>query len=86
MWRPKTCQIAALLRDFAHMGLISYHRAGAAKRQARAALRVSRRLSGALGEVRDQNEELVEVVERQAAVIEQLEQEVDELRTRLEDR
>lgn len=86
MWRPKACQIAGLLRDFAHVGLISYHRAGVAKRQARAALRASRRLSGALGEVRDQNEELVAVVERQAAVIEQLEQEVDELRTRLEDR
>ncbi len=68
------------------MGLISYHRAGVAKRQARAALRASRRLSGALGKVRDQNEELVEVVERQAAMTEQLEQELDELRARLEDR
>ena len=65
------------------MGLISYHRAGVAKRQARAALRASRRLSSALGEVRDQNEE---VVERQAAMTEQLEQELDELRTRVEDR
>lgn len=52
----------------------------------RAALRASRRLSGALGEVREQNEELVEVVERQAAMIEQLERELDELRARLEER
>ena len=37
------------------MGFISYHRAGVAKRQARAAIRASRRLGGALDGVRAQN-------------------------------
>jgi hypothetical protein len=74
------------LRDFGHMGLISYHRAGVAKRQARAAMRASRRLSDELDGVRDQNEELVDVVKRQAAMIEELERQLDELRARLEDR
>jgi methyl-accepting chemotaxis protein len=46
----------------------------------------SRRLSDELDGVRDQNEELVEVVERQAAMIEELERQMDELRARLEDR
>jgi len=68
------------------MGLICYHRAGVAKRQARAAMRASRRLSDEVGEVRVQNEELVEVVERQAAIIEELERQMDDFRARLEDR
>jgi predicted RNase H-like nuclease (RuvC/YqgF family) len=66
------------------MWLISYHRAGVAKRQARAALGASRRLRGAVEDIRDQNEQLVDVVERQAATIEQLELELGELRARLE--
>jgi hypothetical protein len=60
------------------MGLISCHRAGVAKRQARAAMRASRRLSRPR-----QNEELVEVVERQALMIEDLERQLDELRATL---
>jgi hypothetical protein len=73
-------------RDFSCVGFISYHRAGVAKRQARAAIRASRRLGGALDGVRAQNEQLIEVVDRQAAVIERLERELGDLRTRLEDR
>ena len=67
------------------MGFISYHRAGVAKRQARAAIRASRRLGGALDDVRAQNEQLIEVVERQAAVIERLERELGDLRARLDE-
>ena len=79
-------QVAARLRDSRHMGMISYHRAGVAKRQARAAMRASRRLRAEVDGVRDRNEELVEVVERQAVMIEELERQLDELRSRLEDR
>ena len=68
------------------MGFISYHRAGVAKRHAGAALRASRRLGGALDDVQPQNEQLIEVVDRQAAGIERLERELGDLRTRLDDR
>jgi hypothetical protein len=44
------------------VGLISYHKAGVAKRQARAAMRASQQLGGALRDVRSQNEQLIEVV------------------------
>lgn len=73
------------MRDSGHMGLISCQRARVGKRQARAATRTSRRLSGALDEVRHENQGLVEVFERQAAMVEELERQLDELRTRLED-
>jgi hypothetical protein len=49
------------------MGLIYYHRAGVAKRQARAAIRASRRLEGALGDVEAENERLAGLVERRLA-------------------
>ena len=82
----RPCQEGPAGRDFSCMGFISYHRAGVAKRHARAALRASRRLGGSLDEVRAQNEQLIEVVERQAEVIERLERELGDLRTRLDDR
>jgi hypothetical protein len=43
------------------VGLISYHRAGVAKRQARAAIRVSRQLGCALSDVQSENEQLSEI-------------------------
>ena len=68
------------------MGFISYHRAGVANRQARAAIRASRRSADGLKDVRAQNERLIGAVEGQAAVIERLEREMGDLRTRLHDR
>jgi hypothetical protein len=68
------------------MGLISYHRAGVAKRQARAAIRASRRLGGELRDVQLQNEHLLEIVERQAAAIERLERERGDVGSRIEER
>lgn len=60
------------------MGLISYHRAGVTKRQARAAIRASRRLSGAFRDVEAQNEQLMAMVDQQNAMIERLERELDD--------
>lgn len=68
------------------MGFISYHRAGVAKRQARAAVRASRRIGDALQDVQSRNDELIELVNRQAGMIERLETELEELRQRIEDR
>ena len=68
------------------MGLISYHRAGVAKRRGRAAMCASRRLGRELREVQLQNEQLIEIVKRQAAVIERLERELGDLRSRIEQR
>lgn len=68
------------------MGLISYHRAGVAKRQARAAIRASRQLGRALSDVQSENEQLSEIVARQDEMIARLEREVDELRRRLDAR
>ena len=51
------------------------------------AMRASRHLSdGTLDEVRSENEELVEGVERRAAIVEELEGRLDELRGRLAER
>jgi predicted RNase H-like nuclease (RuvC/YqgF family) len=66
------------------MGLISYHRAGVAKRQARAAIRATRQLGGELTDVRSQNEQLTEIVARQDEMIARLESEVEDLRRRLD--
>ncbi len=68
------------------MGLISYHRAGAAQRQARAAVSASRRIGDALNDVQAQNEQLNELVNQQAEMIERLETELGELRRRIEER
>jgi hypothetical protein len=65
--------------DFLGMGFISYHRAGVAKRQARAAIRATRELGDELEGVNSQSERLMEIVERQAEMIERLEQELDDL-------
>jgi predicted RNase H-like nuclease (RuvC/YqgF family) len=67
------------------MGFISYHSAGVAKRQARAAIRASRRLGDALEDVQAQNDDLNELVNRQAETIERLEAELAELRPRIEE-
>ena len=68
------------------MGLISYHRAGVAQRQARAAVRASRRIGDALNDVKAQNEQLNALVNQQAEMIERLETELGELRRRIEER
>lgn len=68
------------------MGLISYHRAGVAQRQARVAVRASRRIGDALNDVEAQNEQLNELVNQQAEMIERLETELGELRRRIEER
>ena len=65
------------------MGLIFYHPAGVAKRQAGPALRRSRRLCGALRDGRAQNDELRGLVELQADLIDRLGHELDELRRRV---
>jgi hypothetical protein len=72
--------------DSPRMGLISYHRAGVAQRQARAAVRASRRIGDALNDVQAQNEQLNELVNQQAEMIERLETELGELRRRIEER
>jgi len=68
------------------MGFISYHRAGVAKRQARAAIRATRDLGDELEGVYSQSERLTEIVEQQSEMIERLEQELDDLRGRLDAR
>ena len=68
------------------MGLISYHRAGVAERQASAAVRASRRIGDALQDVQSPNDHLIELVNQQAEMIERLETERDELRQRGADR
>ncbi len=68
------------------MGLISYHRAGVAKRRASAAIRASRELRGELGDVQSQNEQLIEIVERQDEMIDLLEREAHDLHRRLDTR
>jgi methyl-accepting chemotaxis protein len=68
------------------MGLISYHRAGVAQRQARAAVRASHQIGDALNDVRAQNEQLNELVNQHAEMIERLEAELGELRRRIEER
>jgi methyl-accepting chemotaxis protein len=68
------------------MGLISYHRAGVAQRQARSAVRASRRIGDALDDVQAQNEQLNELVNQQAEMIERLETELGELRRQIEER
>ena len=67
------------------MSLISYHRAGW-QRQARAAGGASRRIGDALNDVEAQNEQLNELVNQQAEMIERLETELGELRRRIEQR
>lgn len=68
------------------MGLISYHRAGVAQRHARAAVRASRRIGDALNDVEAQIEQLNELVNQQAEMIERVETELGELRRRIEER
>jgi predicted RNase H-like nuclease (RuvC/YqgF family) len=64
--------------------LISYHRAGVAKRKARAAMRATRQLNSVLQGVEARNEELEQIVAHQASTIAWLEQELDELHRRIE--
>ncbi|MGO9790689.1 MAG: hypothetical protein ACLP8S_14720 [Solirubrobacteraceae bacterium] len=72
--------------DFPRMGFISYHRACVAKRQARAAIHATRELGDELEGVYSRSERLIEIVEHQSEMIERLEQELDHLRGRLDDR
>ncbi len=68
------------------MGLISYHRAGVAKRKAHAAYRATRELGDEMAGVYSQSERVMEIVEYQSEMIERLERELDDLRRRLDDR
>lgn len=62
------------------MGLLSYTRAGAAKRQARAALRAVSHQQAIAQDLYAQNEELARIVLEQARAIERLEEDVAALR------
>jgi hypothetical protein len=68
------------------MGFTSYHRAGLANRQARASLRVSRRIGDALQDLQSRNDQPIKLVNQQAERIERLGTELDELRQRIEER
>ena len=57
-----------------------------AERQTRAAVRASRRIGDALHDVQSRNDQLIELVNQQARMIERLETELDELRQRIEER
>ena len=56
--------------DSPRMGLISYRRAGVAQRQARAAVRAPHRIGDALNDIQAQNEQLNELVNQPAEMIE----------------
>ncbi|MGO9751310.1 MAG: hypothetical protein ACLP8S_30835 [Solirubrobacteraceae bacterium] len=51
--------------------------------QARAAVRASRRIGDALQDVQSRDDELIELVNRQAGMIERLETELEELRQQI---